>query len=129
MSMATIVSSSTTRMRTSAMRPPVTWKDDAEFGAIPGRDLHRPFDLLDQAAHQAEAQRVGPFGLQALGQPAAIVPDRELADVGRRQGQTYVNGAAAGRAEGVLEGVGEELVHDQPARHRHVDVEVDLGSL
>ena len=64
----------------------------------------------------------------AVGRPDAVVAHGELAvaPVARAEVDEHVAGPPPG--EGVLEGVGDELVDDEPARHRAVHVEVEVAA-
>src|SRR5256885_10905573 len=117
MSMATIVSSSTTMMRTSGIRPPLWWERDPKLGASAGRDFHRTVDLLHQAADEAQSERLRALGVEPGPESAPVVTDGEDAETIPVQLQSHVDRAPRAACKRVLERVREQLVHDQTARY------------
>src|SRR5205807_27254 len=77
-SMATIVSSSTMRIRASGIGPSSGWERHLEFGAtLPRLHDDRPVDLLYQPLHQLQAECLGLTEIEAGRKAHAVVAHRE----------------------------------------------------
>src|ERR1044071_3120940 len=126
MSIATIASSSTTRMRASAMRRALLAEADGEAGAAAAvLDRELPVELRDEAAHELQAERAGGGGI-FVGEADAIVAHGHAAPAVAAVGQLDDDLAAPAVGKGVLERVEQQLVHDQAARHGRVDAQQHL---
>src|SRR5262245_16161008 len=136
-SSATTASSSTTRMRADfagsmGSAPgdrdgwlPVDGERQGELGPAIALQRRGPPQLADERRDQALAERPGtPEALGRCGQPDAVVGDDE-----RRVAVLTVerdgDRAALALGKGVLQRVREQLVEDQPAGDRDVQVEGD----
>src|ERR1044071_7964044 len=121
MSIATIASSSTTRMRVSGMAGALLPEADREAGAA-GAALDRELalELRDEAAHELEAERAGDL---VGGKADAVVAHGHAAPAVAAVGQLDADLAARAVGERVLDGVEQQLVDDQAARHGGVDAE------
>src|ERR1043165_9335720 len=130
MSMATIVSSSTTSTRPSGMRA-LLREADRERRARPvlaAANRHRSVDLLDESLDELQAERRAAPERRLRREPDAVVAERERAAAVRLVPQMRGDRAVTIGGKRMFQGVGEELVHDQATGHRDIDTEVDTIS-
>src|SRR6516162_5224715 len=123
-----MISSSTMRILAVAMRlPPFLVlefrKRDGEGRACVGADLDLALKLLGQVRDQLEAQRLAPPPVEVPGQPGPAVPHAQDVPLVLRRMEADPDLARAARREGVLEGVGHQLVDDESAGDGRVDAE------
>src|SRR5262249_55234250 len=125
-SIATMFSSSTTKIDDTVLSAQVLAEADLEARAAAIQELDAPAELAHEGQDELVAERPRLLEVVAARQTAAVVGDdeRELAMRGRAQDHRDAAGLAV--AEPVLEGVGDELVHDEAAGDRLVDAEPDV---
>src|ERR1051325_1819665 len=130
MSIATIASSSTTRMRAAAPSISVALsKSNFELPARPVVDLDLAAELARERVHELEPERRGVAHVEVLREADAVVGDRERQAFGACGPKPYVYRAAAAVGEGVLERVRDQLVDDEAARYGRVDAEQNVLGL
>src|SRR5437868_6312101 len=123
--MATIDSSSTMRIRASAMRGLVDRERDRELRAAVVMDFVRPFDLLHQSADQLQTERALRLARVVAGQADAVVANRHLAHRIESSKRDY-DFAVAIIGTRMLQGIRQDFVDDEAARHGGVDAQEDL---
>src|SRR5512138_932782 len=100
-------------------------KADREGGARRARDRHRRPEPLGEDVHDAQPQRLRALQIQVRGQPAPVVADLQLDRLPARLEPDQHFGVVLTAREGVLDGVGDQLVDDQAGVDRAVHVEED----
>src|ERR1019366_9553930 len=125
---ATEIAMPTTRRGGEAARSPALrrgWKSKHDPGAGAGLLFHRSVELVGQDADDAQAKRFTLSAQCAVRQADAIVLDGQLATARFGLAKGNQNPAGAPVGESVLEGVRQEFVQDQSARHGSVDAQFD----
>jgi hypothetical protein len=92
-------------------------------------DRQLSVQLRDQVAHELQPERPGVGQVQTRRQPHAVVRDRQLMPAVAGALESHADAALAAVREGVLDGVRDQLIDDQPAADRTVEVERDVGDV
>src|SRR5690242_4245018 len=128
MSRATTRSSSTMRMLAWVMGLAcVAGETDAERRPILPQDGECPTELFGQVADELQAERSGAARLHAGRKPHTVVPDHKPVAPAGLGVERHADVARAPAWKCVLERVADQLVDEQRAAHRSVEIERGVG--
>ena len=102
------------------------FKPDNEPGPVIGHEIEGPLELVaDESEYQFEAKALCPGYAEALRHSRSIVRDNKGVQIAFPV-ESYADFPGIPAVERMFERIGDQLVDDQAARDRGIEIEIDV---